>query len=51
VPNGQARKIYTSNIIWFQEVMFRNVYTNTYIYAITIDEKKAMNLKENGRGA
>lgn len=31
--------------------MFRNVYTNTYIYAITIDEKKAMNLKENGRGA
>lgn len=32
--------------------IFRNtyVYTNTYTHAITIDEKVAMNLKENLKG-
>lgn len=40
--------MHTSNIIWTQQVMVSNmsVYTNTYMHAITINEKEVMTLKE-----
>lgn len=40
---------HTSNIVWTQEVIFRNiyVYTCTHMKAITVSEKEAIKLEEH----
>lgn len=51
---GQAavpEHMHTCSIIWIQQVIVSNicVYTNAYMYAIVINKKIAMNLKESRR--
>lgn len=45
--NSQPWKHITSNIIWNQKIIFRNiyVYTTTSMHSIIINEKEAINLK------
>lgn len=44
--------IYTSNIVWAQEVVVRTiyVYSDTYIHIIALNEKRGYEFKENWVG-
>lgn len=44
--------IHTSSIIWTQQILFGNicVYTNTYMHAITIDEKRGHEFEGDQEG-
>lgn len=38
--------IYASNILQMEQVIFRNIYVDTYIHVVTINGKEVTNLKE-----
>lgn len=42
-----SENIYKSNILWVQQMLYRNIciYTNTFMRAITDIEKETMHLK------
>jgi hypothetical protein len=42
------KNIHTSDIIWTQWVVFRNIYTNKYMHAITTRENRSYEFEELG---
>lgn len=47
-----TENVQSGNIVWTQQTIFRNIYpyTNTYMHAIMITEKRSCESEEEWRG-